>query len=62
MERQREKARVAVAEDPKRIAQRQAIEQRRLDLNTRKAEFQQRNMARLGTDLVSYIPTRTLLS
>ena len=60
VERQRERTRAAVAEDPRRIAQRQAIEQRRLDLNARKAELQQRNAARLGTDLVSHSLMTTL--
>ena len=50
-EKQREKERSAMNEDPKRIAQKQAIEKRRLEL---KQKDQQRSIQRPVNDLVSF--------
>jgi len=40
-ERQRERERSAAAEDPKKIAQKQAIEKRRMELNRKDQRLQQ---------------------
>lgn len=51
MERQRERERTASAEDPRKLAQKQAIEKRRLELGKKD---QQRNPQRMTNDLVSF--------
>lgn len=48
-ERQREKERPAVIEDPKKMAQKQAIEKRRLELSKKE---QQRDLHRTTNDVV----------
>lgn len=50
VERQRERERSAAAEDPKKLAHKQAIEKRRLELEKKN---QQRVPQRLGNDIVS---------
>ena len=51
MERQRERERSTAAEDPRKLAQKQAIEKRRLELGKKD---QQRNPQRMTNDLVSF--------
>lgn len=51
LERQRERERTTAAEDPRKLAQKQAIEKRRLELGKKD---QQRNPQRTTNDLVSF--------
>lgn len=51
IERQRERERTTAAEDPRKLAQKQAIEKRRLELGKKD---QQRNPQQTTNDLVSF--------
>ena len=59
-ERQRERERAAAAEDPKKIAQKQAIEKRRMELN--KKEQQQRAPQKPAMDQVCQVGGRSDLT